>query len=239
MSTIATLATDVVQRMGARTDITTRAQYWVFEALCQLTANAPIEELEVQGANSSLVASTSTYNIAPTFAVAGDVVQTIMDFVVYTDSPTATTQTLRLRYSDILENDKITPLQGTYPTQWSRTGTQVMFRPVPNAAYIMFMRYRRAHPLTGAEPYSGTTILLPVEWDLIIKYIAMVGGYDELKEHDRANLLRQRVWGGKNPTTGEDDIGLVKALLMKRQREEPQYDIPLRPNVAFCRTCPM
>ncbi len=237
MSTIATLATDVVQRMGARTDITTRAQYWVFEALLQLTSNADLEELERTGPNFNLTGGTGTYALS-NFLNSGDVLQTIMDFIVYTDLGTNTT-TLRLRYSDILENDKITPLQGTYPTQWSRFGTNVVFRPVPNAAYTMFMRYRQQHPLTGSVPYSTTTILLPTEWDIIIKYIAMVDGYDELKEHDRAATLRARVWGGKNPTTGIDEIGLVKALLMKRQREEPQYDMPLRPHNAFTRTCPM
>lgn len=238
MSTVATLATDVVQRMGARTDITTRAQYWVFESLIQLTSNIDFEELEVQGANVTLVAGTSTYTIAATFADAGDVVQTIMDFVVYTDYGSNTT-TLRLKYSDILEGDKITPLEGTYPTQWSRTGARVMFRPVPNLAYTMFMRYRRQHPLTGTIPYDTTTILLPTEWDIVIKTLAMSEGYDELKEHDRAATLKNRVWGGKNPNTGIDEIGMVKPLLTKRQREMPQYDIPLRPHTAFTRTCPM
>lgn len=237
MSTIATLATDVVQRMGARTDITTRAQYWVFEALLQLTSNADLEELEVKGANFNLTSGTSTYALS-NFIGATDVLQTIMDFVVFTDLGTNTI-TLRMRYSDILENDKIAPLAGTCPVQWSRFGTDVMFRPVPNAAYTTFMRYRRQHPLTGAVPYSATTILLPTEWDIIIKYIAMSNGYDELKEHDRAATLRARVWGGKNPATGIDEIGLVKPLLMKRQREMPQYDIPLRPHNAFTRTCPM
>ena len=237
MSTVATLATDVVQRMGARTDITTRAQYWVFEGLIQLTSNIDFEELEVTGANFNLTDGTATYALS-NYITAGDTLQTIMDFIVYTDIGTNTT-TLRMRYSDILENDKITPLEGTYPTQWSRIGTSVMFRPVPNAAYTTFMRYRRQHPLTGAVPYDTTTILLPVEWDLIIKYLAMANGYDELKEHDRAATLRARVWGGKNPTTGIDEIGFVKPLLVKRQREMPQYDIPLRPHNAFTRTCPM
>lgn len=238
MSTIATLATDVVQRMGARTDITTRAQYWVFEALNQLTSNIDFEELEVKGPNTSLTASTDTYNYSA-FAQVGDNVQTAMDFVVYTDSPSATTQTFRLRETHFLENDKITPLVGAYPVQWSRIGLQALFRPVPNLAYIMFMRYRKAHPLTGVEPYPTTTILTPIEWDLIIKYLAMVGGYDELKEHDRAATLQRRIWGGKDPTTGIDQVGMVEPLLTKRQREMPQYDIPLRPANAMTRTCPM
>lgn len=251
------LAARVVIQLGNRTDQATNAQNAVADAIKDLCAGGDdvnFEELEVAGPNFNFVANVDTYAVSDAAGTTGgvtngvwkntgDVLQTIMDIIVYTDAaPTNTGATsrswIRIKDYPYQRINEISPFSTTWPTLRSRrnaiiTGSGataaatpcLFFRNVPNDTWTSYMNYRKMHPLDGAYPHSGTGFILPTEWEKVVVDLATSLVWNgPLKEHDRAQALYLQLGRMPDPVTGKPIPGLIQRLMAKRGREYGQED---------------
>jgi hypothetical protein len=209
-----------------------------------------IEELEVVGSNFNLVTNVDTYVVTSagagstggyqngTWLNSGDVLQSIMDLIVYTDAaPTANSATTPAPWVQIQDvpyqrQDRISPFKGMYPVLRSRRGSVttgsgsaiatlplLFLRQVPNAPWTTYMVYRRMHPFTGSYPYSTTGFILPTEWEKPVVDLATALFYAGwLKEPERATEMRKQL-GLAMDDNGKPIPGLLQTLMSKRSRE--------------------
>lgn len=248
------LAARVLIQLGNRSDQTTNAQNAVADAvidLCSGGDDVNFEELEVTGPNFNFTANVDTYAVSDTAGTTGgfangvwlntgDVLQMIMDIIVYTDAaPTNTSATnrswIRIKDYPYQRINEISPFSTTWPTLRARrnaiiTGTGatakstpcLFFRNIPNDAWTSYMNYRKMHPLEGTYPYSGTGFILPFEWQKVVVDLATAIVWNgPLKEHDRANALFLQLGRKLDDETGKPIPGLIQRLSSKRNKEYP------------------
>lgn len=239
MALLSDLATRAVAQCGNRSDITTLAQQKVCDAIRELCSGFPIEELETQTttpyaltANQDVYSiTTSTWLNTPTGMLA-DVLQTAMEMILYTNAGSygIGQPWIKIKITPDQRIYELSPYTGANPTLCSRAGAdssgnqQLIFRPVPDAGYYTFLRYRRMHPFLTATtyPYSGSTFILPQEWEsVIVDYASAKLWNGPLKEHDRAQATL-RFLGLSQDEQGRLVPGVIQRLLTKDARELSQ-----------------
>jgi len=137
--------TEVISRLGNRTDITTRAKQWVNQAQFSIATSYRFFELEVS-VTGSTTSSTRTYSLPSDLRV----ILSLRD----------TTNSRKLTQADWRTFDKLNQTTGK-PSRYTRFGSSMELDPTPDATYSLSLRYlkRVASMVNGTdEP------ILPDEW---------------------------------------------------------------------------
>jgi hypothetical protein len=235
MSTIADVAQEVVNRLENRQSSIARAYVWVKDALLELTGDRELrdefDELEVWGAPYTMPLTTPPTvefpfsNLLPAVPSGGEVAynQATLDVMLWVDPPNNTVR-IKLNPTHYQDADRVTTPTGSQPAEWYRFGDSIGFNPAPSQAYQVQARILQMHPL--APPLESTTLLLSVEWEAVLTWMAVEVGYIELGEFEKATMVHTLLHGDpKYPT----QVGLVGAKHTRRKKENFRQSFGLRP----------
>jgi hypothetical protein len=206
---------------------------WLRDALLEITADPELrgefDELEVYGPafalSGSLTIGTSVQeydfsNLQPP----GDYNVNILDILMWTDPPTNSNR-IRLVETSYQDADRISPYPGQ-PVKWYRFNNLVGFTPPPMMNYQVQVRMYRMHPI-GDDP-AETTILIGRNWNEVLIWAAVMRGYAELEQYEKASNVKAMLYGDpKYPTKP----GLITARKMRREKERWTRQAALRPIV--------
>jgi len=156
-----------------------------------------------------------------------------LDVMIWTDYPT-NSKRRRLDPTHYQEADKFNTYP-SLPTAWYRFADTLGFDPPPDKNYQVQLRCLQRHPFIDyyntTQPVgllSTSPILLPLEWYEVITWAAVMRGFMELLEFDKAGEIRSMLYGDpKHP----EQIGLVAGIKKRRNREAWRTQQSLRPIV--------
>lgn len=225
MSTIGSLASEVLYKVENRTSDLARAYVWLQRAIQEIAGNQDFrnefDELAVWGPKFNLTIGTQEYNES-SFITGPDLVMATMDIMIWTDYPTNSIRR-KLDYTDFQEADKFT-LNNTLPTKWYRFGSYIGFYGIPDKAYQTQARVLKKHPISS--PIETTVILLPDDWEEVIEVAAAEKGYTELKQYEAAASLHRILHGDpKHP----ERPGMLYGRKKKKEKESWRTQGSLRP----------
>lgn len=222
------LESEVILRCENKTTDTSRADVWLRDALLEISGNPDYREsfdqLEVTGPVFNLTQGQQEYPFTSLIA-AGDYNLKTFDIMLWTDYPTNSVRK-KLHYNDFREVDKFQQTQ-SIPVEWYRFGDNVGFNPVPNNPYQIQARVYRRHPLPAVN-LRDNQVLLPQEWNEVLIWAAVMRGYMEYLEFEKAQGVRTMLYGDpKHP----DKPGMIDNIKIRRRAEAWFEESALRPIV--------
>jgi hypothetical protein len=223
--TLCDLAPEVLVRTENRTTEQSRALVWLKEALEEIASNPDyrdeFDELEVLGTPLNLTPGVQEYDQA-LLVPQGDYNLATLDILLWIDPPTNTVRR-KLLFTHFQHIDKFQPVSAM-PTQWYRFGSAIGFSPIPDKAYQVQARLLRRHPITS--DICNTVVLLPPDWYDIIVWSAVLRGYMELGEFEKAAAVRMLLYGDPRDP---GKPGLILSRKRRREREAWRMEQGLRP----------
>lgn len=213
---ISDLANEVILRCENRVTDVNRAYVWVRDALLEISGSPDYRddfvELEELGPIFNLTTQVQEYPESSLIPM-GDVATVSEDIVLWTDYP-ANTVRRKLDISHFQKTDKFVPTFAL-PTEWYRFGQSIGFNPVPDKPYQVQMRLVRMHPIND-NVLGNTLILLPRDWNEILIWAAVIRGFMELLEFEKAEKVRRQLYGDPD---NKAQPGLIFHVKRKRRRE--------------------
>lgn len=169
--------TEVISRLGNRSDITARSVRWINYAFFEILLNPRFSFFELDRAASFV--TTAGVNFLDIIGLAGDL-WFILDIVDQDNSR-------HLTRSHFQVIDRVVATTGQI-TRYFRFGNFVQFDPTPDAQYNMLLRYRRRPP----DQSSGANFQgLGTEWEEPIIVLATIKGFEALDQRAKAQEQRQ------------------------------------------------
>lgn len=226
--TIADLENEVIIRTENRTEDVARARIWLRDTLLEITSNpdfrTEFDELEYNSALVNLTVGLREYNWSDWVTVP-DVNVASLSFLLWTNPPSNTSR-IKLGQVDYQYLDKITPFDGQ-PTQWARFGQTVIFDAEPQLAYQTQLRFYNMHPIDD-NVLQNTQILISRDWNEILIWGAVLRGFTELLEYEKAAKVRLLLYGDpKHP----DRPGLLEGRKKRKEKEAFRKQAALRPRI--------
>lgn len=187
------IKTEVLARLGNRTDINARVERWINYAYFELLANPRFYFYEIEDlAFFNTIANVGTY---PLFNISnGTLVWVILG--VYDE-----TNRQSLRKSHMIEFERRgQTYMGSYysptpvvskPTDYTRFSNAVILYPIPDGDYQITMRYRRRP--SEASSTDTSFLGLKTEWEELLIALSTLKGFEYLGQTDRAKELREMV----------------------------------------------
>lgn len=213
---IGDLANEVIIRCENRVTDFNRACVWVRDALLEIAGSPDYRddfiELEEWGPVLTLITEQQEYEAA-LFIPAGDVQTVLADLLIWVDYP-ANTVRRKLDVSHYQKSDRFTPTFAL-PTEWYRFADIIGFNPVPDQPYQVQARMVRMHPVNDNN-LSQTLVLLPRDWNEVIIMAAVIRGFVELLEYEKANRVRRELYGDPD---NKAQPGLIFHVKRTRRRE--------------------
>ena len=231
--TIGDLANEVMYRLenrGTSADLN-RIYIWLRDAILEISGDPDyrddFDDLEVWGVLYNLTGgpigtSVQEYPFV-NFIQQGDYNTSTLDVLIWTDYPTNTIRK-KLLPTHYQDTDKSTNIP-SIPAQWYRFADTLGFDPPPNQNYQVQIRMLRRHPINDFA-LSLTEILLPREWNEILVWAAVLRGFMELLQFEKANEVRSLMYGDKRHP---DMAGLIYSIKKRRDREAWREQQALRP----------
>ena len=177
MAGITALSTEIIARLGNRTDIGARALTWLNDGYFELLLSPRFSFYELDASTTFVtVDGTRTYSLAAT---------TDLWFLLTVRD---TTSTRRLRQAHVREFDEIQHVEGP-PSRYARFANTLELDPTPDAVYTIQLRYRKR----PAELVLGGTHVLGREWDEVLVALAVLKGREALEQTEQAAAQRQLV----------------------------------------------
>jgi len=224
-----------------------RPSAWIRDALRELTANYPFEELRVPGPMQTIgpglgfQGSNYAYPVSQ-FLNQGDDVTLTEDPVIFLTP----TQAAQVGLSVVTTNnvvaypmDYLTPkaiqsllfIPGGIPFKYTRFGSQFWFGTQPGQPYNVYLPYQRRHTFQPDLP--TTPICMPQDWFDILAYAAAERGAINLRWNDQANFIHTTLYGDPKsaiPGTGElARPGLIAAKILQQERDRRVSPVQLLP----------
>lgn len=232
--TIGDLVPEVIVRVENRQDANDRAAIWLRDTLLEITADPQLrnefDELEVVGPIFALNGSI-TVGVAQQeypfsdLLTPGDYNVSTLDILLWTDPPTNTNR-IKLIETSYQDADRISPYPGQ-PVKWYRYNDNVGFTPPPMQDYQVQARIYRMHPFNDVD-VNLTTILIGRNWNEVLVWGAVMRGYMELEEYEKATNVRTLLYGDpKYP----DRPGIIEARKKRHEKERWRRQAALRPIV--------
>jgi hypothetical protein len=170
------LKTEVIARLGNRTDIDARVDRWINYAFDELLLNPRFNFFELDDQVSFQTSNginQQTLDIAPNLWCILDI--TDLDNFRH------------LQRSHFQVLDRVTGTVGQV-VRYYRFGMSIFFDPTPDAAYNMRLRFRRrpGDRVSGLD-FEG----LGTEWEEPVTVLSTVKGFEALDQMDKAQAARQ------------------------------------------------
>jgi hypothetical protein len=177
MAGITALSTEIIARLGNRSDIDARALTWLNDGYVELLLSPRFAfyELDTSGTFAT-VSTTRTYSLTS--------FTTLWFLLTVRD----TTNIRRLRQANVREFDEIQHVAGQ-PTRYARFGATLELDPTPDGAYTIQLRYRKRPD----ELVIGGSHVLGREWDEVLVALAVLKGREALEQTEQAAAQRQLV----------------------------------------------
>lgn len=211
------LINEVLIRTENRTTDTNRAAVWLRDALLEISGSPDYRddfvELELIGPTLKLTPGTQEY-AETSFLPFSTVASLIDDILIWVDYPSNTTRR-KLDVSHYQKTDKFTPIL-SLPTEWYRYAGNIGFNPVPNLAYQVQARLVQTHPINDAN-IAQTKILLPRDWNEVLVMAAVIRGFVELMEYEKAEKVRRELYGDPD---NKAQPGIIYHVKRKRRKEQ-------------------
>jgi|SRR5438132_5418741 len=173
MAGFTAIQSEVIARLGNRTDLSARSAVWINDAYFELLLNPTFEFFELDLSSTiTTVATTVSYTLP-----------TDMWFIL---DLTDTTNSRKLERSHWQVLDRVVPTSGQV-TRYARFGANIQLDPIPDKAYTLTLRYRKR----PGELALGSSTALGREWDEVITLLAVMKGWEALSDHERATIARQ------------------------------------------------
>lgn len=223
-----------------------RPSAWIRDALRELSANYPFEELKVVGPMATIgpglgyQGSNFSYPLSM-FLNQGDDVTLMDDFVIFLTSTSAIQTgtifqtTNQVGYPmDRLDMKAIQSLlfiSGGVPFKYCRHGSLVYFGTQPGQPYNVYLPYQVRHQFN--PDIVSTPIRLPQDWFDILSLAAAERGALKLRWNDQSNFIHTTLYGDPKsmiPGTGEmARPGLIAAKLFQEERDRMHSPIQVLP----------
>lgn len=172
MANFDTIQTEVLARLGNRTDITSRLPVWINDAYYEILM-APrfaFYELDKQ-ATAVTTTSLRAYTLP-----------TDLWFIL---SVRDTTNNRKIRRSHWNIYDKRAATEGI-PSTYARFGSTIELDPTPDGAYTLIIRYR----YRPSELSSGVSPIVGREWDELLTVLSVIKGFEALEQPEKAVMYR-------------------------------------------------
>jgi len=172
MASFDAIQTEVIARLGNRTDIDARSAVWINDAYFELLMNPRFNFFELDiAAQAPTVFGQGTYSLPPD-----------LWFIL---SLRDNTNNIKLQRSHTMVFDKIQRVLGN-PVRYARFGPAVELDPIPNGVFTLQLRYRKR----TADLITGTMPVTPREWDEVITVLAVTKGFEALDNKEKAAAQR-------------------------------------------------
>ncbi len=184
------MQSEVISRLGNRSDIQARSVRWINQAFLELILLPRFSFFELDLTTSfNTVAGTRVYNITdwvglspPATAGSTDSLWYILDISDFTNN-----RKLARTHWHVLDRIGYNPQISGQPTRYARFGNAVQLDPVPDGVFAMTVRYRN-RPM---DLQSGSTFVgLGSEWEEVIETMATIKGFEALDQRAKAGELR-------------------------------------------------
>lgn len=227
------LGPEVILRTENRTTDLARAYVWLSEAVIELSTDGDLRDefpqLEEYGNTVNLTVGQQEYDDISNFVPATMVNDATLDFLIWIDPPT-NSKRKRLDYVSYQEADKFL-YANAQPIQWYRFSNVIGFYPQPDQAYQVQPRIVQQHPINDSN-LSATQFLLPRNWKAITILLAVMHGFIELEEYEKAGEIRKHLYGVVDPGNGKViSPGLIYRTKKQKEREGWRKEMILRPTV--------
>lgn len=171
------LKSEVVARLGNRTDINSRVERWINHAFFELLLNPRFSFFELDTLTTfSTVAAQASYDltvIAPTL------------WIILSLRDNTNERHLARSHHQVIDRMTTTPGQ---PARYYRFAQTVVFDPVPDNVFQMQLRYR----IRPGDQASGSNFAgLGTEWEEPLVVLSTVKGFEALDQRDKATQQRQ------------------------------------------------
>ena len=187
------------------------------------------DELEAWSDTYTLTAGTQEYAYSNFLNPELIYNQATLSVLMWIDPPT-NSKRVKLHPSHYQDSDRMTiNASGPWsqPSDWYRFGDMIGFNPIPNLNYQVQMRALQLFPI-NEEDIGSTPILLTRQWKEVIIQSAVMRGFMELQQFDKALAVKALLYGDpKHPS----DKGMIGAVHTRRKKESYRESIGLRPIV--------
>lgn len=171
------LKTEVVARLGNRTDIDARVERWINYAFFELLLNPRFSFFELDFQVPFV--TTAGVNTQDLTTIANDL------WIILDITDVSNFRHLTRSHYQVL--DRTTGSSGQI-TRYYRFGMSIFFDPTPDATYNMRLRYRR-RPGDRAQGLDFDS--LGTEWEEPLIALSTVKGFEALDQMDKATAARQ------------------------------------------------
>lgn len=218
MALISDRVTRVVNMLGNRSDLTTRAYAWIWDAYLELGMSYDFEELEDTWPDG-LVANVDIYDYPPNARAVK----------ALTRVEVSTGESVPLKKKSIKNIRRYNKTQKGPPAIWAPYKNQIYIRPVPDKSYDLMWDIW-VKPVQDST-IQNTEILLPWDWLEIVDIAAVARGFSELLEDDKAMAKLQLLHGAEDPRTGRRFPGLIAQRLQRKHAEAATDEFGMTPMV--------
>jgi hypothetical protein len=219
--------------MENRITDTARADIWLRDALLEMTSDPKLrdefDELEVVGPLFNLTGGPQGVSVQEyafsNFLPPGTYNTATLSVLIWTDPP-GNTNRWSISATNYQDADQITPFPGL-PVKWYRYGDNIGFVPTPDLAYQVQARIYKQHPIVDAN-LPTTTVLIADDWREVLILAAVLRGYIELGEFEKAAKLKILLYGDPSKP---DEPGLMYKRKKRRDKEMWRRQQSLSPRV--------
>lgn len=226
--TFASIEQEVLIRCENRITDTSRADIWLRDSLLEMTSDPKLrdefDELEVVGPLFQLTSNQQEYPFSDLLP-AGVYNTATLSLLLWTDPP-GNTNRISCFATNYQDADQITPFPGQ-PFKWYRYGDNIGFVPLPDLTYTVQARIYKQHPINDLN-LPATVVLIADDWREVLILAAVVRGFIELGEFEKAAKLKILLYGDPSKP---DEPGILYKRKKRRDKEMWRRQQSLSPRV--------
>jgi hypothetical protein len=231
--TFSSIEQEVLIRMENRVEDTSRADIWLRDSLLEMTSDPKLrdefDELEVIGPTFNLTGGAQGVSVQEypfsSLLSPGVYNTSTLSLLIWTDPPQNTNR-WSVAATNYQDADQITPFPGL-PVKWYRYGDSIGFVPTPDLNYQVQARIYKQHPINDAN-LPATVVLIADDWREVLILAAVIRGYIELGEFEKAAKLKILLYGDPDKP---DEPGLMYKRKKRRDKEMWRRQQALSPRV--------
>ena len=231
--TFGSIEQEVLIRMENRVEDTSRADIWLRDSLLEMTSDPTLrdefDELEVIGPTFSLIGGATGISVQEypfsNLLPPGAYNTSTLSVLIWTNPPQNTNR-WSLAATNYQDADQITPFPGL-PVKWYRYGDSIGFVPTPDLNYQIQARIYKQHPINDVN-LPATVVLIADDWREVLILAAVIRGFIELNEFEKAAKLKILLYG--DPDKPEEP-GLMYKRKKRRDKEMWRRQQSLSPRV--------